>query len=129
MGMGRPASSGPDCGAAQVFAAGALGSAGPPHGSESEPPWGGTCFGGEEGGSLSLTGWSTQLPTVESRRLLTLSLVLLNASRQASPSRLSLAWFKCPVARVVIRPIGISFPRSSLLWSYGSDGKNSRTKE
>jgi hypothetical protein len=78
--MGRPASSGPDCGAAQGVCRRRAGFGGAaPWGCESGPPWGGTSRG-EGGGPLSPSGWNTHLVTAESRRLLTESLVLLNAA-------------------------------------------------
>jgi hypothetical protein len=64
---------------------------GRPMGSASGPPWGGTSRG-EGGGPLSPSGWSTHLVTAESRRLLTESLVLLNAARQRF-SLAEIAWF------------------------------------
>jgi hypothetical protein len=64
---------------------------GRPMGSASGPPWGGTSRG-EGGGPLSPSGWNTHLATAESRRLLTESLVLLNAARQRF-SLAEIAWF------------------------------------
>ncbi len=60
-GMGRPASSGPDCGAAQGVCRRRAGFGGAAPWSESGPPWGGTSRG-EGGGPLSPTRWTRTFP-------------------------------------------------------------------